>query len=93
MATDAEWTRIQEAADAAGLTYSQYVVNCCLPGQTSTGETDTGVPPSVIRRLVRTTLVLERLEKLRLEREGAGNIWEQLVADADAWIDTETALE
>ncbi len=93
MATDAEWARIREAADGAGLSISDYVVRNSVAGQMSTDLTDTALPPSVLRRTVRAVLVLEGLEQRRLENQGGAEIWRSLLADADAWIDAEAALE
>ena len=90
--TDADWARICQAANAADLSYSEYIRRCCLTGQTSTGSTEGGLPPSVLRRAVRAGLVLERVEQRRLENQGAGELWQKLVADADAEIDGEAGL-
>ena len=90
--TDADWARICQAADAADLSNSEYIRRCCLSGQTSTGSTAGGLPPSVLRRAVRAVLVLEGLEQRRLEIQGAGDLWQKLVADADAEIDREACL-
>ena len=86
---DADWARICQAANAADLSYSEYIRRCCLSGQTSTGSTEGGLPPSVLRRAV---LVLEGLEQRRLEIQGAGELWQKLVADADVEIDREACL-
>ena len=93
MATDAEWARIREAAEAAGLSISDYIVRNSVTGQMSVGLTDAPLSPSVLRRTVRAVLVLEGLEKRRLENQGGAEIWRSLLADADAWIDAESALE
>lgn len=93
MASDAEWARIGEAAKAAGLKVSPYLVRASEAWQESAGTTDGGLPPSVLRRLVQAVLVLEGSEKLRFEKQGAeAEAWQGLVAAADAWIDAETAL-
>ena len=92
MATDAEWARIGEAAEAAGLSKSEFLLRRALePGVLADSE-GVGLPPFLLRRLVRTVLVLERLEQLRLSNDGAEDLWERLVAEADAWVDEETRL-
>lgn len=90
--TDAEWARICQAADAAGMSYSDYVRWCCFTVQTAIGSPEVGLPPSVLRRVVRAVLVLERLEQRRLQIQGAGELWQTLGAEADAWIDGEADL-
>ena len=90
--TDADWARICQAANAANLSYSEYIRRRCLTGQTSAGSTAGGLPPSVLRRAVRAVLVLEGLEQRRLEIQGAGELWQKLVADADVEIDREACL-
>lgn len=93
MATDAEWARIREAAEAAGLSISDYIVCSSATGQMSASLTDASLSRSVLRRTVRAVLVLEGLEKRRLENQGGTEIWCSLLGDADAWIDTESTLE
>ena len=90
--TDADWARICQAAKAADLSYSEYIRRCCFTGQTSTGSTEGGLSPSVLRQAVRAVLVLEGLEQRRLEIQGAGELWQKLVADADVEIDREAGL-
>ena len=50
------------------------------------------MPSSVLHRAVRAVLVLERVEQRRLENQGAGELWQKLVADADAEVDGEAGL-
>ena len=93
MAADAEWARVREAAEAAGLSISDHIVRSSVTGQMSAGLTNAALSPSVLRRTARAVLVLEGLEKRRLENQGGGEIWRSLLADADAWIDAECTLE
>lgn len=90
--TDADWESICRAAKAADLSNSEYIRRRCLAGQTSNGSTEGGLSPSLLRRAVRAVLVLEGLEQRRLEIQGAGELWQNLVADADDEIDRETCL-
>ena len=91
-ATDAEWTLICRAADAAGVPRSEFVVRSCLAGQVSAGSTDAGLSSSVLRRAVHAVLVLEELERRRLENLGGEPLWRLVVAETDAWIDREADL-
>ena len=50
------------------------------------------LPASLLRMMVRAVLVLELLERQRLKIQHAPDLWPDLVAKADAWIDAETAL-
>lgn len=87
MATDAEWARIAEAAAAAGLTISEYMV------RRSTGRGGSvGLPLAVQRRVARAVLVLEEMEGRRLETQGAGEDWRRALDGADAWLDRETGI-
>lgn len=90
--TDADWEGICRAANAAHLSNSEYIRRCCLSAQMSTGSAEGGLSPSMLRRAVRAVLVLEGLEQRRLETQGAGELWQKLVADADAEIDREACL-
>ena len=90
-ATDAEWARITEAADAAGMPRSHFILHAIDAWRTSTGTKDDGLPASVFRRMVQSVLVLERLEQQRLKEQGAEHLWHDYLARADARIDTEAA--
>ena len=96
MATDAEWACIREAADAAGLSVSEHVVRAGVAPPARAGAEAFGLPASVLRRQAQVLLTLGKVEKSRLERldpEGAPDLWRRLVAEADAWLDAEAALE
>ena len=62
------------------------------PIRTPQARPEGGLSPSLLRRAVRAVLVLEGLERRRLETQGAGELWQKLVADADAEIDREECL-
>ena len=94
-ASDAEWNTICEGALAAGLSNSDYIIQCCLDGKAPAGSTDVDLPPSVLRRAVKAVLILEELQRLRLVNEGEMGdvVWQKSVAKVDAWIKGEGGLE
>ena len=51
-----------------------------------------GLSSSVLRRAVQAVLVLEELERRRLENQGGETLWRSVVAETDAWIDGEADL-
>lgn len=89
-ATDAEWARVREAAAAAGLSISAYVIRTLL---TPPEPTEPGLPPALVRRLARAVLVLERVERLRFEEQGGDDRWRALVAEIEARIDLDAPPE
>ena len=58
MASDSEWERISQAAEAAGMELSRFIVKRSLMPD--------AVPPEVMRRFVREMLVISKLEERRL---------------------------
>ncbi len=90
-ATDAEWARLGEAADAAGMSRSRFILHAVNAWRTSRATRDDRVPAPVFRRMLQTVLVLERLEQQRLKERGAEHLWYECLASADARIDTEAA--
>ena len=78
--------------NAAGAPRSEFIVRSCLAGQVSAGSTDAGLSSSVLRRAVHAVLVLEELERRRLENLGGEKLWRLVVADTDAWINREADL-
>ena len=50
------------------------------------------LPAPAMRRVARAVLVLEALEKRRLENEGAAALWERECALAEGWLDGEAGL-
>ena len=84
MASDSEWERIGKAAAAAGMEKSRYVIERALaPG---------ALPPEVMRRAIRQSLVLAVLEERDLRDAGAGERWDAACAAVDAWLEGEGAL-
>ena len=84
MATDSEWARIGEAAAAAGMEKSRYVVHRALG--------DESLPPAVLRRLVRQSLVLALLEERRMLDTGAADAWDGACAAVEDWLEREGDL-
>ena len=93
-ATDAEWAQISEGAQAAGLSNSDYVIQCCLDARARAEATDTGLPPPVLHRVVRAVLILEELQRLRLANDGERGeaVWHKSVARVEAWLTGEGGL-
>jgi len=89
MATDAEWAAIRAQAEAAGLSISDYIMRVLVGSPPAA----TGLPASVVDRLVRAVLVLERLEARRMETQGDSDILQAVSAEIDAWLAAETAIE
>ncbi len=93
MATDSEWQRIREAAAAAGLSISDYVLRILLsPPSPPLDDAGTALPAWVQLRVARAALVLECIERLRLDRADMGAAWEEIVAEVDGWLEGETGL-
>ena len=91
--TDADWARVREAASAEGLPHGDYLVRAHRFWRTSTDAAGTGVPPHMLRVMMRMLRMMEQAEKLRLEALDDGRTWRKLGADADAWLDGQTALD
>ena len=93
-ATDAEWTEICEGAQAAGLSNSDYVIQCCLDGKARADPTDVGLPPPVLRRAVEAVLILEELQRQRLVNDGETGevVWQKSIAKVKAWMKGEGGL-
>lgn len=84
MATDSEWARIGEAAAAAGMEKSRYVIHRALAPES--------LPPVVMRRLVRQSLVLALLEERRIVDAGAADAWDGACAAVEDWLEREGDL-
>lgn len=89
-ATDAEWARVKEGAEAAGMSISAYVMRTVLARPE---PAEPGLSPALVRRLARAVLILERLERVRFEKQGGEDRWRALVEETEAWIDAECALD
>ena len=90
MATDWEWSRMREAAAADGTSCSEFIVRRCLDGGTPAAP-EPALPAPVQRRVARSVLALEEMERLRLIREGSEGDWNKALAQADRWLDGEAA--
>ncbi len=84
MATDTEWEMITGRAQAAGMELSRFIIHRTLMPD--------ALPREVIRRGIRETLIMARLEESRLQESGAGNAWERAAAAVDDWLESEGAL-
>lgn len=93
LVTDAEWARIHEAAGAEGLPHGDYLVRAHRFWLTSTDAAETGVPPEVLRRMMRMLRILEQAEKLRLDALDGGLAWRTLGAEADLWLDGQASFD
>ena len=91
--TDADWAGIHEAARAEGLRHGDYFVQAHRFWRTATNETATGIPPQVLRSMMRMLRILEQAEKLRLDDQDDGRAWLKLGADADRWLDGQTSFD
>lgn len=93
MATDSEWQRIREAAVAARLSISDHVLRVLLaPPSRESEAAGTALPSRVLRRVARAVLVLELIEKRRLDHAEMGATWQEISAEVDGWLDDESAL-
>ena len=93
MATDSEWQRIREGAASARLSISDHVVRVLLaPPSPPSDDTGTALPARVQHRVARAVLVLECIERLRLDKADMGTAWEEIVTEVDDWLEGETAL-
>ena len=93
LVTDADWAGIQDAARAEGLPHGDYFVRAHRFWQTATDATATGIPPQVLRSMMRMLRILEQAEKLRLDDHDGGRTWRKLGADADQWLDGQTSFD
>ena len=89
-ATDAEWARVRDDAEAAGLSISAYVMRTLLARPE---PAEPALPPALVRRLARAVLIVERLERVRFEKQGGGDLWRAMAEEIDAWIDVDTVPE
>ena len=93
MVTDADWAGIHEAAKAEGLPHGDYFVRAHRFWRTATDATATGIPPPVVRDMMRMLRILEQAEKQRLDDQDGGQTWRQLEVDADLWLDGQTSFD
>ena len=91
MATDSEWSRMREKAAADGKSCSEFIVRCCLDGGTPAAQ-EPALPAPVLRRIARSVMALEEMERLRLIGEGSEGDWHAALAKADRWLDSEAGF-
>ena len=93
LVTDADWAGIQEAARTEGLPHGDYFVRAHRFWQTATDTAATGIPPQVMRSMMRMLRILEQAEKLRFDDLDDRETWRKLGADADLWLDGQTSFD
>ena len=94
VATDSEWHMICKRARRADLTTSQFLIDRALDN-VGTPLTATSPPttlPGVQRRLALSTLVVARIEEMRMQELGDAETWDRLVAEESAFLDSEDIM-
>ncbi len=93
MATDSQWQRIREAAAAAGLSISDHVMRVLLtPPSSPSDDANQALPARVQLRVARAVLVLECIERMRLDKADMGAAWQEIVTEVDGWLEGEAVL-
>ena len=87
MATDSEWARIRESADAEDMPISRYVVLSLL--STSESQPPPHLPLEIQWCMARDVLVLSRIEKHRFERAGEEETWQTICEAVEALLEAE----
>ena len=82
---------MREKAAADGTSCSEFIVRRCLDDGTPAAPVP-ALPAPVQRRIARSVLALEEMERLRLIREGSEGDWKAALARADRWLDGEAAV-
>ena len=82
---------MREKADADRLSCSEFIVRRCLGDGTPVAP-EPALPAPVLRRIARSVLALEEMERLRLTREGSEEDWNAALHRADRWLDGEAAV-
>ena len=90
MATDSEWSRMRERAAEDRMSCSEFIVQRCLHVPEPAAP-EPALPARALRRIARSVLALEEMERLRLIREGAEGDWKAALDRADRWLDGEVA--
>ncbi len=88
MATDSEWQIISERAEKSRMSTSGFIIDRAIA---AAGESDDSLPIPLCRRVARDVLVLSRVEELRHQQAGETAAWAELIATAEAVIQTEEA--
>ena len=82
---------MRERADADRVSCSEFIVQRCLHVPEPTAP-EPALSAHVLRRIARSVLALEEMERLRLIREGSEGDWNAALDRADRWLDDEAAL-
>ena len=90
MATDSEWARIRERADALDMPISRFVVRQAL---TTTAPQPAGLPVNLQRSLAHRLMVLARIEQYRFERAGESDAWLAVGEEIEALLEAERLLD
>ncbi len=94
MTTESEWRIITSRAERAGMTASQFLVHRALDAGES--PLSDAIPPATLpgvqRRLALATLVMARIEEMRMRTSGEDYVWEKLVEEESAFLDSEDLL-
>ena len=89
MATDSEWARIRERAEALDMPISRFVVQQVLA---TPAPQPTGLPADLQWRLAHHLMVLARIEQYRFERAGEGDAWQAIEEETQALLEAEALL-
>ena len=90
MATDSEWARIRERADALEMPISRFVVQQAL---TTTAPQSVGLPVDLQWRLAHRLMVLARVEQYRFERAGEDEAWQAIGEEIEALLEAEALMD
>ena len=85
MLSDHTWEQIGRAAKLAGMEKSRYVEQELSKPK--------GLPPEVLRQVMRQALTLALLEERRLREAGLGHVWDEVSDAVDDWIEEEGVFE
>ena len=93
MATDSDWERVRERADAAGMDVSRFIVErLTAPAAVPDEGVATRELARKVARIERAVRVLYEVEKRRVEDDAGAETWEALVRRAGVRVDAEEAL-
>ena len=91
MASDSEWARIREHAEARDMPISRFIVQQVLA--TSTTPQPTGLPTDLLWRLAHHLMVLARIERHRFESAGESEAWQAIEEEIEARLEAEAVLD
>ena len=90
MATDSEWARIGENANARDMPKSRYVVQQALTPAPPQPE---GLPAALQWRLAHHLMVLARIEQYRFERADESEAWQAIEDEVEALLEAEALMD